>query len=75
MADVISTSYLDIISAALIPALLFYLAIWMSVHFEAKRLGLNRIPKDQRPTLREGLFNVETLLLPLVVLITMLVLR
>jgi len=75
MADVISTSYLDIISAALIPALLFYLAIWMSVHFEAKRLGLNPIPKDQRPTLREGLFNVETLLLPLVVLITMLVLR
>lgn len=75
MADVISTSYLDIISAALIPALLFYLAIWMSVHFEAKRLGLNPLPKSQRPSLREGFFNVETLLLPLIVLITMLVLR
>ncbi|QPL45929.1 TRAP transporter fused permease subunit [Halomonas sp. A40-4] len=75
MADVISTSYLDIISAALIPALLFYLAIWMSVHFEAKRLGLDPIPKDQRPSLREGFFNVETLLLPLIVLITMLILR
>ena len=44
MADVISVSYLEIIGAALIPALLFYLAIWMSVHFEAKRLGLNPIP-------------------------------
>lgn len=75
MADVISTSYLEIISAALIPALLFYLAIWMSVHFEAKRIGLNPIPKDQRPSLREGLFNVETLLLPLIVLISMLILR
>lgn len=75
MADVISTSYLEIISAALIPALLFYLAIWMSVHFEAKRLGLNPIPKSQRPSLREGFFNVETLLLPLIVLITMLILR
>lgn len=75
MADVISVSYLEIIGAALIPALLFYLAIWMSVHFEAKRLGLNPVPKDQRPTLREGLFNIETLLLPIIVLITMLVLR
>ncbi|MDR5905249.1 TRAP transporter fused permease subunit [Franzmannia qiaohouensis] len=75
MADVISTSYLEIIGAALIPALLFYLAIWMSVHFEAKRLGLNPVPKSQRPTLREGLFNIETLLVPIAVLVTMLVLR
>ncbi|NGO90636.1 MAG: TRAP transporter fused permease subunit [Halomonas sp.] len=75
MADVISTSYLAIISAALMPALLFYLAIWMSVHFEAKRLGLSPIPKSQRPSLREGLFNIETLLIPLIVLITLLVMR
>ncbi|APX94423.1 TRAP transporter [Halomonas sp. 1513] len=75
MADVISTSYLEIIGAALIPALLFYLAIWMSVHFEAKRLGLNPVPKSQRPTLREGLFNIETLVVPIAVLVTMLVLR
>ncbi|PAU75198.1 TRAP transporter permease [Halomonas salipaludis] len=75
MADVISTSYLEIIGAALIPALLFYLAIWMSVHFEAKRLGLTPVPKSQRPTLREGLFNIETLVVPIAVLVTMLVLR
>lgn len=75
MADVISTSYLNIISAALIPALLFYLAIWMSVHFEAKRLGLNPIPKSERPTLRQGLYNIETLVIPLIVLITLLVMR
>jgi TRAP transporter 4TM/12TM fusion protein len=68
-------AYLAIISAALIPALLFYLAIWMSVHFEAKRLGLSPIPKSQRPSLREGLFNIETLLIPLIVLITLLVMR
>nr|WP_163501829.1 TRAP transporter fused permease subunit [Halomonas socia] len=75
MADVISTSYLEIIGAALIPALLFYLAIWMSVHFEAKRLGLTPVPKSQRPTLREGLFNIETLVVPIAVLVTLLVLR
>jgi TRAP transporter 4TM/12TM fusion protein len=47
----------------------------MSVHFEAKRLGLSPIPKSQRPSLREGLFNIETLLIPLIVLITLLVMR
>lgn len=75
MADVISVSYLEIISAALIPALLFYLAIWMSVHFEAKRLGLNPMPKSLRPTLRQGLFNIETLLIPIAVLVVLLILR
>lgn len=75
MAEVISISYLEIIGAALIPALLFYLAIWMSVHFEAKRLGLNPIPKSERPSLRQGLFNVETLVIPLAVLITLMMMR
>ena len=47
----------------------------MSVHFEAKRLGLNPIPKSERPTLRQGLYNIETLVIPLIVLITLLVMR
>lgn len=75
MADVISTSYLEIISSALIPALLFYLAIWMSVHFEAKRLSLDPFPKAKRPSLREGFYNIETLAIPLGVLIALLVMR
>jgi TRAP transporter 4TM/12TM fusion protein len=75
MADVISTSYLLIIAAALIPALLFYLAIWMSVHFEAKRLGLRPIPASERPTIKEGLRNSEVLFIPVTMLIVMLMMR
>jgi TRAP transporter 4TM/12TM fusion protein len=75
MADVINTSYLIIISAALIPALLFYLAIWMSVHFEAKRLGLEPMPPSERPTIRDGLRNSEVLFIPVIVLVIMLVMR
>jgi TRAP transporter 4TM/12TM fusion protein len=73
MADVINTSYLIIIGAALIPALLFYLAIWMSVHFEAKRLGLQPLPASERPSLREGFRNSEVLFIPVAILATMLV--
>jgi len=75
MADVINTSYLLIIGAALIPALLFYLAIWMSVHFEAKRIGVRPIAASERPTLRAALANWETLFIPLAVLVAMLMLR
>ncbi len=75
MADVIATSYLVIIGAALIPALLFYLAIWMSVHFEAKRLGLQPLPPAERPSVREGLKNSEVLFVPVIILIAMLVMR
>ncbi len=75
MADVINTSYLVIIGAALIPALLFYLAIWMSVHFEAKRLGLAPLPPAERTSLRLGLVGAETLFLPIAVLVTLLVMR
>jgi TRAP transporter 4TM/12TM fusion protein len=75
MADVISTSYLIIIGAALIPALLFYLAIWMSVHFEAKRLGLEPIPASERPSIREGFRNSEVLFIPVIMLIVMLMVR
>ena len=41
----------------------------MSVHFEAKRLGLSGIPKEDIPSAREVLKNGWHLLIPLVVLI------
>ncbi|UTW09344.1 TRAP transporter permease [Pseudomonas benzenivorans] len=75
MADVTGTSYLTIIGAALIPALLFYLAIWMSVHFEAKRTGVQPLPESERPSLREALAHWETLFIPLAVLVVMLMVR
>jgi TRAP transporter 4TM/12TM fusion protein len=39
-------SYLDIIRAALVPAILFYLSLFMYVHFHARRLALAPVEVD-----------------------------
>ncbi len=51
MAQFLGVGYIDIAKAALIPALLYYLAVGFMVHMEAKRLGLKEFPKNacQRP--------------------------
>lgn len=73
MAQFLGVGYLEIAKAALIPALLYYLAVGFMVHMEAKRLGLKGIPKERLPktwhVLREGGY----LLLPIFVLIYLLV--
>ena len=58
MAEYTRTPYSQIIIYAIVPGLLFYFAIWFSVHWEAIRLGMKGIPRDQLPpvgkVMREG---------------------
>jgi TRAP transporter 4TM/12TM fusion protein len=62
-------SYIDICKHALIPALLYYLALFMAIHFEATKTGLFGIPKDERPNLGRVLLTKGQLLLPLAVIV------
>ncbi len=74
MAEFLGVNYTTVIAAALVPAVLYYLGLIMSVHFEAKRLGLTGIPQADIPSAREVLKNGWHLLIPLVVLITVMIL-
>lgn len=73
MAQFLGVGYVEIAKAALIPALLYYLAVGFMVHMEAKRLGLKGIPRERLPrtwfVLRQGGY----LLLPIFVLIYLLI--
>ena len=51
MADITGIPYLDIIVAAAIPALLYYLSLFTVVWLEARKLGIAVTPKDQRERL------------------------
>ncbi len=62
-------SYIDICKHALIPALLYYLALFMAIHFEATKTGLFGIPKGERPNLGRVLLTKGQLLLPLAVIV------
>lgn len=37
MAEFVGVPYIDIVKAALIPAILYFMGVWLGVHFEAKR--------------------------------------
>ncbi|HAJ74100.1 MAG TPA: C4-dicarboxylate ABC transporter [Lachnospiraceae bacterium] len=68
MADFVGVPYSDILGRAVLPALLYFTGIFITVHLEAKRLGLSGIPKEQLPKFRTLLQKIY-LLLPLVLLV------
>ncbi|HLS53446.1 MAG TPA: TRAP transporter permease, partial [Tissierellaceae bacterium] len=75
MADFTGLSYLSIIIAAAIPAILYYFAVGTMVHLEASKLGLKGLPKEQLPKLGETLKKEGYLLIPLISVIVFLVMR
>lgn len=68
MADFVGVPYSSIIGRAILPAVLYFLGIFVSVHLEAKKLKLTGIPKDELPKF-SMLIKKIYLLLPLVMLV------
>ncbi len=68
MADFIGVPYSDIIGRAILPAILYFGGIFISVHLEAKKLGLSGIPKEELPKFSK-LIRKAYLLIPLVALV------
>jgi len=69
LAELTGIQYIQVIKHALLPAILYYIAVFCGVHFEALKLGLKPIPKEKRPVLKEVLFNRGHLVIPLFILI------
>ena len=73
MAEFLGVSYLHVATAAAIPAVLYFLAVFVAVHFEAKRTGLKGLPRADLPRLGLVLKERGHLFLPLVIIIWVLV--
>ena len=69
MAQFLGVPYIEVALAAVVPALLYYFAVMVQVHFEATRLGLKGIPWSQLPPLWPLLRSKGFLLIPLVAII------
>ena len=72
MAEFIGMPYFRIVTAAIIPSLLYYFGVWTQVHFEAKRLGLRGMSRDELPKIGDVLKERGHLLVPLIALIYLL---
>ncbi len=73
MAEFTAIPYIKIIGAAALPALLYYFGVWGGVHFEAKKLGLKGMPKDELPKLMHVLKTRGHLMLPIVIVMYLLI--
>lgn len=73
MSDFIGVPYITIAIAAVLPALLYYMAVFIMIHMEAKRLGLRGLPKEQLPSTKKIFLAGGHLLIPLFVIVYMLI--
>jgi len=73
MAEFLGVPYATIALYALIPALLYFGAVFFAVHFEARRLGMTGLPRSELPSLSVTLREQGHLFIPLAVIIGVLV--
>ena len=65
--------YSKIALLSIVPAILYFLSVWVMVHFEAKKQGLERIPEAEIPKFIPLLKSGWYYLLPLLTLIGILI--
>lgn len=72
MAEFLGVSYLTVATFAILPAILYFLAVFMAVHFEARRVGLVGLPKPDLPRIKTVLSERGHLFLPLLLIVAVL---
>ena len=75
MSEFLNIPYLTIAAAAIIPALIYYTAIFTNVHVRAMKQKLTGLPKDQLPVLREVMHSDGHLIIPVIVVIITLLMK
>ena len=72
MAETLGVPYLDVVKAAIIPALLYFASAFWMVHLEAGRSMMKGIPKAECPNPWQAMRRNWYLLIPLFILVTLL---
>src|SRR3546814_2950588 len=69
MLQLTGTPYTRIMAAALLPALLYFLAVWIGIDLFARRYGLRSLDKDDQPARRDVVITMLFFLVPFAVLL------
>lgn len=75
IADYLAIPYRDVVMAALIPALLYYLAVFIQIDLEAARSGLKGLSEEAIPKARAVLSQGYAFIVPLAILIYTVMIR
>lgn len=69
MAEFLAVSYGQVVIWAIIPAILYYVACFAAVHFEAKRRGLMGLPRSELPRLANVMRERGHLFIPVLLIL------
>ena len=69
MAEYLGVSYLTVAALAIVPAVLYYVAVFASIHFEAKRLDVGSVPQEQLVPIGKVLVDSGHMFVPLAVIV------
>ena len=72
MAESLGLPYITIVKASIVPALLYFAGIFITVHLEAKKLGLKGLPKESLPRFLPLFLSKGYMILPLIIIIVFL---
>lgn len=72
MAETLGIPYVEVVVAAIVPAILYFVTVFWMVHLEAGRLGLMGLPRAECPSAVRAVAQNWHLLLPLVALVYLL---
>ncbi len=72
MAETLGVQYVEVVKAALIPAVLYFAGVFWMVHLEAGKRDLRGLAKEDQPSARKALKEGWYLVLPLGVLVYLL---
>lgn len=72
MAEILGVSYISVCIAAVLPAVLYYISLFVFIDLEAAKEGLRGIPKEEKPKIRQVLREGGHLLIPPALLVYLL---
>ena len=75
IAELLGMTYLEVVKAAFVPAVVSYMALFYISHLEAMKLGLRGMPRADLPHLRRTFMSGIHFLIPIVVLVYLLMIE
>ena len=72
MIEFTGASYQQILTAAAIPAVMFFVSQYVVVHYDAKRMGIGGLPREMLPNLRVLMLTRGYLLAPVIAIFALL---
>lgn len=69
LAQIVGISYWEVAIAAIIPAILYYVALYSAIDFESVKRGIRGLTKEELPDVMKGLKLRIHLMIPLVIIV------